>query len=970
MLYHNLLKKKYKNWKELESFISQLESDQDKGDITEQFVKIYLELNKELYNVDKVYMRDEMPSDIISKLKLESIDHGVDGVILRKDGKTVAYQVKFRTNRVQPSYRELATFWTESEYADYRLIFANTKTLPAPTTNRKNQISILADTLDELDSLFFTNLAEYTEQKTLTPRVKKTPRNYQKKIIDDVHNGFHYEDRGKLIAACGIGKTLISKWIMEEMDSSTTLFVAPSLSLIKQTIEEWFEKTDEPFDFIAVCSDNSVVKGIKNEDDEMTLTPTDANFPVTTDPFEIKTFISNTDKRKKVVFSTYQSIDAIANALIGINDFKFSLAIFDESHRTAGFKGSEMFTYALDDKFIPIKKRLFMTATEKIATPRIKKFAEDAGKKIFSMDDVTSYGPTLSELNFGQAIEQKIVADYKIVVCAMGEDELYKMTKNNSYVEIDVGDKIESTSMDNLMKQLILAKAINELNINKIISYHSTVKEAKSFIKGSESKLGLEDILTQASPHISDKELYLDHVNGQQKTSLRKEKLSNFEQSKYGIISNAKCLTEGIDVPAINAIYFADPKNATIDIIQAVGRALRKKADENKTAYILIPVIIPEEAHSFKGLRTDIFDTLHSVVQALRDQDDSLAEVIDEVNYQAAISGPKRGLKNKGLEAKIQILASDKIKISEFQSSLQFRIGEVNKKGEFNESKLTYTGVKGERKSSIKRVFTSIGDYKMDAYRDNLVNPTLQKFPFEGATVANSDIKINNNNISHTERIGAIEKLPKSQSKITSIGKFLYRNPSMFDEIFSQQLLRFYIVNKHENKILFPYRAILKVLYSLDYLSKFEFTWCLYPLKDTSDESIKIVIEKIQQLRQTYKNLDILNDENKEKILTMLNEKFDIELDFKDVWSSRSTAYNQFNYFKKHLLQLDNIIIEGGEKLTIYTQPGSKTNILEVLERDSYIEKKAEAISDVNDKNNLRSLKDYYNSIEELQLNI
>src|SRR5699024_8064352 len=119
-------------------------------------------------------------------------------------------------------------------------------------------------------------------------------------------------------------------------------------------------------------------------------------------------------------------------------DFKFSLAIFDESHRTAGFKGSEMFTYALDDKFIPIKKRLFMTATEKIATPRIKKFAEDAGKKIFSMDDVTSYGPTLSELNFGQAIEQKIVADYKIVVCAMGEDELYKMTKNNSYVEIDV----------------------------------------------------------------------------------------------------------------------------------------------------------------------------------------------------------------------------------------------------------------------------------------------------------------------------------------------------------------------------------------------------------------------------------------------------------------------------------------------------------------------------------------------------
>lgn len=110
MNYHRLLKRKYKNWRELELQISQVKSDKIKGDITEQFVKIYLELNKELYNVEKVYMRNEIPSSIINKLKLESIDHGVDGVILRKDGKTVAYQVKFRTNRIQPTYRELATF--------------------------------------------------------------------------------------------------------------------------------------------------------------------------------------------------------------------------------------------------------------------------------------------------------------------------------------------------------------------------------------------------------------------------------------------------------------------------------------------------------------------------------------------------------------------------------------------------------------------------------------------------------------------------------------------------------------------------------------------------------------------------------------------------------------------------------------------------------------------------------------------
>src|SRR5699024_8283787 len=139
MQYHHLLTRTFENWEELEVLISKIESDYEKGLVTEQFAKVYFELNHELYNVDKVYMREEVPSDILYKLKLESTDHGVDGVILRKDGKLVAYQVKFRTGRLQPTYRELATFWTESEYADYRLIFANTKTLPSPTVNRRNQ---------------------------------------------------------------------------------------------------------------------------------------------------------------------------------------------------------------------------------------------------------------------------------------------------------------------------------------------------------------------------------------------------------------------------------------------------------------------------------------------------------------------------------------------------------------------------------------------------------------------------------------------------------------------------------------------------------------------------------------------------------------------------------------------------------------------------------------------------------------
>src|SRR5699024_8585179 len=133
-----------------------------------------------------------------------------------------------------------------------------------------------------------------------------------------------------------------------------------------------------------------------------------------------------------------------------------------------------------------------------------------------------------------------------------------------------------------------------------------------------------------------------------------------------------------------------------------------------------------------------------------------------------------------------------------------------------------------------------------EAYRDSLVIPTLSKFNTENEVLTNSEIKINNNNVSNTERIGALEKLPKRQSKLTSIGKLLYNDPTRIKEVFCNQLLRFYIVNKNENKVLFPYRAILKVLYAVENLSKFEFTWCLYPLTDTSDEAIQLVIERIQ----------------------------------------------------------------------------------------------------------------------------
>lgn len=933
-----VLSQNFSSWKELESYLEKIESTTDKGFIFEVFCKFYFLLHKDFYKIKEIFMRNEVPNDIKEKLNLEDTDHGVDGVILCNDGKLIAYQAKFRTNRVSPTYSELSTFWTESEYADYRLIISNSTKLPRATDRRKQQMAVLSDILDSLDSDFFVSLQQMAKGHIPVKPTPPTPRDYQQKIIDDVITSFESYSKGKIIAACGTGKTLMAKWINDKMNPKTTLFMAPSLSLVKQTLDEWTSKTSEKFDYIAVCSDNSVVNDV--DEDFTDLKFNELNFAVTTDPNEIKEFLLKDSDLSKVIFSTYHSVDAIMNALLEIPKFSFDLAIYDEAHRTAGTKDTPMFTYALDNKFIPIKHRLFMTATERIVTPRIKKFAEQAGVEIFSMDDISKYGPKFSELNFGTAIEKNIIADYKVVACTINEDELYQITQENKYVQVDIGDDTSTISADNLLKQVILAKAVKELGVKKIISYHARVDIAKKFIEGSNNQNSLRDIFSQVCPDIKDRDLYMSSVNGSMSSGVRKDILNSFSSSEYGVVSNAKCLTEGVDVPAVDAIYFSDPKDSTVDIIQAVGRALRKKSSEQKTSYILIPVVLPKGVNNFSGLKSDIFDTLHSVIQAIRDQDATLAQIIDEVNYSMA-TGRKtsKPCTNAGsIGSKVLVLPYDKINISDFESSLQFRIGEINSKGTNEPLKIIFTGAKGERKGSIKRIFTSMGDYNMDAYKTSLALPTLEIFSSPSDIVPSSKLKINNNNVSHTFRLGAINKYDKKNYCITEIGQFILNNPDDFKYVFQHQLLKYHILNKENGELLFPYRAWFKIMRKVRKIRKLDFIYCLYPLKDTNDDTITKAIENIKYLQQTYIHPDKLNDDNKEKVLNLLNDKFGIELDFKDVWSSRGTSYNQFNYFYKHLLTFENIFQSGAEKHTIEIIPGSIVSIDTLLNSTSKVE--------------------------------
>ena len=925
MKLHEIFSNTFNEWDELEKKITTLNDNIIIGEVFEQFVYLYFELHKNMYNIREVYREKDIPKELKERLKLEPSDYGVDGVIVTEDDKLIAYQAKFRSNRNQPTYSELSTFWAESEYADMRCIVSNCYELPLQSGKKKVQFSILYESLSNLDEVYFENMRLIYQGYEVIITDKFKPFPHQTKIINEVLEGFLSSNRGKLIAACGTGKTLTSLWILEKLQPQTAIFVVPNLSLIKQTLEQWIEQATSPFRYLCVCSDSSVIN--PDNYDNLAHSVANLNFPVTTNADFIKDFLEHNCDKLKIVFSTYQSLDAIMNAISAMSEFKFDLGIFDEAHRTAGTKDTSLFTYGMNDDYIPIKKRLFMTATERVVSPRIKKNIEETVYEVFSMDDEALYGKTFSALNFGEAIEQKIISDYQIVLCCINNAEISEMIDKNLYVT-----SMESgvTTSENLFLQVLLAKCFDQLAVSKVITFHNKVENSQNFIYGDDrSAISIKSVFNSVFKEMNTSQFYADHVDGSMSAAKRHKIIKAFETYPNAVISNARCLTEGVDVPIIDAVYFASPKNSIIDIIQAVGRALRKSEEkENEYSYIIIPIIIPENVTNFDEVDANAFDTLHCVVQALRDQDKAFSEVIDELNLSAAMTGRTKLGKNGNLNDKIKIFLPPQIDFNSFSENLSLRIATVNKDPQNAKSSFVIdSGVKA-RQSGVKRIFRTIGDYTQEAF-NTLIIPTLQKFNRDDERILISKLKINHNNVSHTEKLGIIEKNGKLYN-LTEIGKHLFHDQNLFDFIFKEQLLKYYEVDQNSNQILFPYRNLLRIFLYFDSISRFEFLYAVYSIFGSSSDYIQEAVERINYLRDTYSNIDILSSENKSKVLDLINAKFDVNFNFNDIWTSRTTAYNQFNYFKNHLFCFDNVIDVNASK---------KNSICKIQDKESEIEK-------------------------------
>ena len=449
-------------------------------------------------------------------------------------------------------------------------------------------------------------------------KAKPTPDPHQIKAIEDATSGLKTSDRGQMIMACGTGKTFTTLWIKEALEAHTTLVLLPSLSLLSQTMREWAWAGNTDFDILNVCSDKSV--GKKTED----MDPADAPFPVTSEVDEITKFLKQ--PKPKVVFCTYQSSELIAEAQLDETVQDFDFAVADEAHRCAG-KADAGFATILDDEKIRASKRLFTTATPRYFGKAIKDAAKARDLAVVGMDNEAVFGPVIHKLTFGQAIEQELLTDYQVVIVGIDEPMVREWIDNYEIVYTDPDNETDART---LAAKIGMLKAVKDYDLKRVISFHSRVAGAKQFSDE------LVDVANLIEPANRPEGTFLsDYVSGAMKAGDRKEKIDRLkvlEGYDRGILTNARCLAEGVDVPSLDGVAFIDPRGSQVEIIQAVGRAIRKVrgAKVQKKGTIVLPVFIEDGDDHEKSIEASNFKPVWDVLKALRAHDEVLADTLDQ----------------------------------------------------------------------------------------------------------------------------------------------------------------------------------------------------------------------------------------------------------------------------------------------------------------------------------------------------
>ncbi len=594
------------------------------GDAFEIFVEAYLATQPAMQSEDS-WPVGAIPVEIRELLNLPNDSKGIDGVYRSLAGHYVPYQVKFRSKRPALGFNEVAPFLGVTERATDRLLITNCDSIAIDVKNRTGLRSLRGVDFDTMTQEDFELISSWLKSRP-AKRPPLTPLPHQVRALDDISRHLKEHDRGIVVMACGTGKTLVALWAAERSGAKSILVLVPSLTLMQQTLEEWSRHNSwgRDFTYLCVCSDPQV--DLKN--DEIEIETSDLPFRVDTDPELVSEFLAQANSKVKVVFSTYQSSQVVAQATNG--NHSFDVGIFDEAHKTTG-PSAGRFATALKEENVSIKKRLFFTATPKHYD--LKHRDKEGDFKVVSMDDEAVYGKRIHTLTFGEAASAGIICPYKVVVTLIDKDQVDDFALKNGITLVE-GDAINAKWVAN---QIAISNAIEHTSASKVITFHSRVKTAREF--ASDESHGVKQFL---------KDFSVFHVHGKQKSNDRKDLITKFRNTSKSLITNARCLTEGIDVPAVDMVAFIDPKQSKIDIAQAIGRAMRRQREGEKTyGYIVVPIYAEnsDTASLEEAIKGEGFDNITLILGALLEQDEELVEIIRELRQdkgQGKPFNPKR----------------------------------------------------------------------------------------------------------------------------------------------------------------------------------------------------------------------------------------------------------------------------------------------------------------------------------------
>lgn len=576
-----------------ECYLKSMENG-EKGDLFECFCKYVLLLHPD-YEFDKVYLYDDIPYSIREKFKLPDIDKGLDLLCIKQNCHHYGVQCKFRSDKNKIiSWKELSTYPAMLFKCDinYGIFMTNGNDICEELKNTNKIINIYGSFWKKkINKQFIYKILNKIRgncnilnkiNENWEELMKYKPYAYQQEIINKTVEHYQTKNKGKIIMACGTGKTLTSYFCVEKLNYKKVIVIVPSLYLLSQFYMEWSSQMD-------------MVSLLIGSDCDQKISDT-LGFIITTSEEKIIEWIEK-HKEAKYIFTTYQSADKLKNAIIKTKS-NFDICIFDEAHKTTGVHGHGFATFL--EEMCYIKKKMFLTATPKVY--------ESNCDQVYSMDNIEQYGETIVDISLSKAIKMKLLTDYQIITPITNNKQIEQFLEVNDIVLCET-DKYDSYSIS---ASIVLLKSIQKYNnIRKILTYHRTINESLKFCKILKiliDKLKLEINIT--------------HLDGTFSMTKKKNIIREFEESKMVyVICSAKVLSEGIDIKCVDTVVFVSPKKSIVDIIQCIGRCLRLY-NGKIISNILVPVIITNLDED------DNYSNLWNIIRAIDISDKSLMEYV------------------------------------------------------------------------------------------------------------------------------------------------------------------------------------------------------------------------------------------------------------------------------------------------------------------------------------------------------